>query len=805
MRISFNLLKEFIGISQSPKEIADILTSLGFEVEEYIDYNEKYKNFVIGIVNSCQKISERLSFCKVSDGLNIYEVVCGAPNVNVGQKVVIALPGAIIPKNNMVIQPTIIRGYPSNGMICSEDELGIGETSTQILVLDNEAPVGKSFADYFELNDVVYEIGITPNRGDCLSHLGISRELSAYLDIPLNLPPSQLTEDKSLSINEFVSVELFDAEKCPRYTARLIFDVKLTESPVWLKSRLIKLGLRSINSIVDVTNYVMLELGQPLHAFDFDKLSKGKIIVKTASDGEKFVTLDGKERELDSSILMICDGDRPVAIGGVMGGENSEIGEGTKNVLLESAFFNPVSIRRTAKKLGLSSESSYRFERGVDYENTIFALNRASQLIATLGAGKLVSGWIDVYPKALPKRQVSFRFDRARKIIGADISNETMRKILIGLHFKPIKQNLEQVVFEVPSFRFDVEQEIDLIEEVTRFYGYDNISEDTSYNITFTGDKQKNQLELPSLRAKIKDYFVARGFTEILTPNLYSPQKTKLFYNSDFIEIANPLGEEFSIVRPSIIPSLLEVVKFNINIGKKDFKLFEIGKEFIKDRNSFSFIEGIKEQEVLGVALAGLCYPFQWGINNRRFDFYDVKGIVEHFFNSFGIRYEENYTKPNEDEIFDGECSRIFLSGEFVGAYGAVSEKVKKFFDIEEEIYILYIYLEKIYSQEQKLHKYQKISPFPVVRRDLAFVVDETIQAERLYYVIKANAGQYLRDIVLFDVFKGKNIGEGKKNLAFALYFNSDERTLTDEEVQLRLDNIVASVKAEIGGELRAF
>ncbi len=805
MKISFNLLKEFVHLAQSPKEIAYILTSIGFEVEEYIDFNEKYKHFVVGVVTSCEKISEKLSFCKVSDGKSIYEIVCGAPNVNVGHKVVLALPGAIIPKNNMLIQPTTIRGYTSNGMICSEEELEIGDCGTEILVLDNDAPIGKPFADYYELNDVVYEIGITPNRGDCLSHLGIARELSAYLDQPLNLPAIDFEEDKSLNIDDFVSVEVHDIEKCPRYTARLIFDVNLTKSPTWLKSRLIKLGLRSINAIVDVTNYVMLELGQPLHAFDFDKLSKSMIIVKTASDGEKFVTLDDKERELDSSILMICDGDKPVAIGGVMGGANSEIGPGTKNVLLESAFFNPISIRRTTKKLGLSSESSYRFERGVDYGNTLFALHRAAQLITSLCNGKLASGWIDVYPKPFPKKQIGFRFDRARKVIGADISNETMRKILHSLHFKPLKQNLEQVIFEVPSFRFDVEQEIDLIEEVARFYGYDNISEDTSYNISYSGENKKNQLELPKLRAKIKDYFVSRGFTEILTPNLYSPQKTKLFYNGDFIEITNPLGEEFSIVRPSIIPSLLEVVKFNINIGKKDLKLFEIGKQFIKDKNGWRFIEGINEQEILGIALSGLSYPFQWGMNNRKFDFYDAKGIVDHFFHSFGINYEEDLTKLEEVEIFGNECARIFISEEFVGAYGAVSEKVKKFFDIEEDIYLIIINLEKIYSQEQKLSKYQKISQFPVVRRDLAFIVDDTVEAETLYNIIKSSAGEYLRDIVLFDVFKGKNIGEGKKNLAFALYFNSHERTLTDEEVQLWLDNIVASVKAKAGGELRAF
>ncbi|MFN3269826.1 MAG: phenylalanine--tRNA ligase subunit beta, partial [Candidatus Kapaibacteriota bacterium] len=478
MRISFKLLNEFIDLQRDPKDIANVLTSIGFEVEEFIDFAEKYRNFFVAEVKSVEKITEKLSFCKVDNGKETVDVVCGAPNVANGQKVVLAMPGAIIPKGEFEIKPTVIRGYRSNGMICSEDELEIGDCADEILVLEESAPVGKPFSEYFGLDDVVFEIGITPNRGDCLSHLGIARELSAYFEIPLRIPFFEMKENSDVNISQFVSVEILDTEKCPRYSAKLIKNVKVGESPSWLKSKLILLGLRPINSIVDVTNYVMMELGQPLHAFDFDKLALNKIIVRTASEGEKFVTLDGKERILDSSMLMICDGEKPVAIGGVMGGENSEITSDTRNVLLESAFFNPASIRRTSKKLGLSSESSYRFERGVDYDNVVFALNRAANLIAYLGNGELVSGNIDVYPNKIPRKFVSFRFERARNVIGADISNETMVNYLVHLGFKIADQKLGKVVFEVPSHRFDVEQEIDLIEEVARFFGYDKIPED---------------------------------------------------------------------------------------------------------------------------------------------------------------------------------------------------------------------------------------------------------------------------------------------------------------------------------------
>ncbi|MGB9771559.1 MAG: phenylalanine--tRNA ligase subunit beta [Candidatus Kapaibacteriota bacterium] len=805
MRISFKLLKEFIDLQLNPKEVANVLTSIGFEVEELLDFEEKYKNFVVAEVVSCEKISERLSFCKVYDGREIIEVVCGARNVVAGVKVVLALPGAIIPKNKIEIKPTVIKGFQSNGMICSEDELEVGANADEILVLEKDAPVGMPFAQYFGLDDVVYELGITPNRGDCLSHLGIARELSAYFGLPLRLPLANVEENSSSRIEDFVTIEVMDSEKCPRYSAKLIRNVQVGDSPIWLKSRLILFGLRPINSIVDVTNYVMMELGQPLHAFDFDKLAHNKIIVRTAKAKEVFVSLDGRERILDETMLMICDGEKPVAIGGVMGGANSEITDETKNVLLESAFFDPVSIRRTSKRLGLTSESSYRFERGVDYGNVVFALNRAASLIALIGNGELISGHYDVCTKQLPKKYVSFRFDRARSVIGAEISNETMLNYLVNLGFKISEQKLGKVIFEVPSYRFDVEQEIDLIEEVARFFGYDSIPEDRSFTVTYSGDSSKTPLDIPQARQEVKNYFISRGFVEILTQNLYSPKKTSLFNNEEYIELENPLGEEYSIMRPSIIPSLLEVIKFNINIGRKDLRLFEVGKEFHKNPASKKFIDGIEEREILAIGLTGLAYPLQWGLNNRQVDFYDLKGTVEHFLQSFKIEsYKIDYDRV-ADEVFGPEHATIKINSKKIGEFGIVSQKVNKLFDIEEEVFVCYINLEEIYSKKKKLAVYRKVSQFPVVRRDLAFVVDDTLEVGKLFETIESSAGKYLRDIVLFDVFKGKNIGEGRKNVAFALFFNSDERTLKDDEIQEWINNVVNRVKSDFGGELRVF
>lgn len=805
MRISYNFLKEFVDLDITPNDVAKTLTSLGFEVEEIFDFGQKYQNIVIGEVLVCDKISDKLTFCKVSDGKNIHEVVCGAPNVAHGQKVVLALPGAIIPKNNVVIKPTTIRGYNSNGMICSEDELEIGDCNTEILVMNQDAPIGKNFGEYFGLNDVVFEIAVTPNRGDCLSHLGIARELSAYFNLPLKIPYWEAKESSTDKIEDLVSIEILDANKCPRYSARIVRNITVSESPNWLKSRLILLGLRPINAIVDVTNYVMMELGQPLHAFDYDKLAGKKIIVRTAVDGEKFVTLDGKERTLDSTMLMICDAEKPVAIGGVMGGENSEITPATRNVLLESAYFNPVSIRRTSKKLGLTSDSSYRFERGVDYNNIVFALNRAANLIAMLGNGELVAGYIDIYPAKIFRKFVSFRFDRARKIIGSDIPNERMEKILTNLGFKVEKRSNERILFEVPSYRFDVEQEIDLIEDIARFYGYDNIPQDRSFTISYSGYEGKTLLDVPELRQKIKDYFVARGFTEILTQNLYSPKKTLYFCNEEMIEIENPLGEEYSIVRPSIFPLILEVAKYNINVGKKDIRFFEIGKEFKKNVNSQKFIEGIEEREVLAIAISGQKYPLQWGFENRKVDFYDLKGIVEHFFASFKIDNFEIVGTTDKNEIFTSEYSIIKINGRTCGEFGLISSRIKKLFDLEEDIYLFSLDLEPIYTRQKSVEKYEKISPFPVIRRDLAFVVADDVLSFDMLKVIWENGGEFLRDVQIFDVYKGKNIGEGRKNLAFALFFNSHERTLTDEEVQEAINRIVDCVTSQFKAEIRIF
>lgn len=806
MKIVLSLLNEFVELTEAPEKIAEILTKLGLEVEEVTYWDSKYKNFVVGKVIECKQLNveSRLSLCKVDVGSNVKTIVCGASNVATGQNVVVALPGAILPNRLLKIEPKDFGNVRSEGMICSESELGIGDDAGGILVLPSDAVAGSDFTEYFGLDDVVFEIGITPNRADCLSHLGVARELSAYLGKKLHFPKIELKEESEENIEGLISVEVLDSEKCPRYTARVIKDVQITESPRWLKNYLIMMGLRPINTIVDVTNYVMMELGQPLHAFDYDRLSGKRIIVRTASEGEKFTSIDGKERILDSSMLMICDTEKPVAIGGVMGGENSEISSTTRNVLLESAFFLPSSIRRTSKKLSLSSESSYRFERGVDISNVPVALDRAAHLIAKLSNGVLVKGKVDSYPSKLERKKIDFRFERARSVIGVDIPNSRMNEILSSLGFDSVETGIEKTTFAVPFHRVDVSLEIDLIEEVARFYGYNNVPEDTSYSITYEGEKIGENLSVPKLRNQIREYFIARGFTEFLTPNLYSPQKAKLVIENDFIELSNPLGEELSIMRPSIVPPILEAIGYNLRVGKSDLRILEVGKIFCKTANRTKFIEGIEEREVFAIALVGNAYPLQWGMPNRKVDFFDIKGVVQDFIMQFRISSYVFEKLPNS-KVYTSEAMTLAIDGKKFCEFGGISKKLLKEFDIEENVFLALFDLDFLYGLKEQTVKYEKISPYPVVRRDLAFVFDEQTPIENIENIIQSKGGPELRRTVLFDVYRGKNLGEGKKSLAFALYFNSFERTLTDEEIDTWINNIVEGIKIKLNGQLRVF
>ncbi len=802
MKISLNWLKELIDFDMTPRELDESLTMLGIEVESIENLSEKLNGFFVAEVTECEKHpdADKLSVCKVNMGANDLQVICGAPNVQKGQRVVLGVSGATVPSAGFKLEKRKIRGIESNGMICSQSELELGDDSSGIWVLPEGATIGMPIAEYLKINDVIFEISVTPNRADCLSHIGISREISALTGNPIRYPKYEQTSSQ-LNVNDFVKVIIEDSEKCPRYTAKLVKNCKITESPDWLKIRLQNIGLRPINVAVDVTNLVLMETGQPLHGFDFNKINSGTIVVKSAKDNDKFTTLDDKERQLDSSMLMIADPEKYIAIGGVMGGQNSEITDDTKDILIESAYFLPTSVRKTSKKLSLQSDSSYRFERGVDFENVPNVCERAAHLIAELTGGELCEGIIDVYPNPLKRAELVFRYDRARKIIGADIDNATMLKIIKQLNFDILSESEESLTLLAPSYRVDIQLEIDVIEEIARLYNYNNINSDFSSNIDFGFQKIDKNLTAPILRNNIRQFFVNQGFTEILTQNQTDPKSISL-RKLDAVKISNPLGEELSLMRTSLINSSLKVISHNIRNGISDIKLFEIGKIFLKENSDNNFISGISENENLIIALTGNFAPNQWGIKSREFDFYDIKGIFEDFAEFFSLQ-KIKFSKDNNLELLSSDFLNISSNEKLIATIGEIKKNILKHYDIEQKVYIAEINLSQLYSLKLANKTYQAISLYPAINRDLAFLLPKDIQAGDVLDTIKKIDNKYLKEVVLFDVYDGEKLGNNQKSLAFALTFRALDHTLKESEIELIINKIINKIETQFSAQLR--
>jgi len=601
LKVSLQWLSDYVDLSGiSVDEILDKITNAGLEVEEVIDQAKMFDNFIVGFVKEKKKHpnADKLSLCIVSDGKEDYKVVCGAPNVDQGQKIVFAKVGAVIPNEDFKIKKAKIRGEESFGMICSEKEIGVSDNHDGIWVLPEEAKEGTPLAEALNMNDVIIDIAITPNRPDALSHIGVARDIAAIFDRSLKLPELKLDEDKKSSA-DFASIEIVDSEKCPRYVGKVVTGVKIQESPAWFKTRLTNIGLRPINNVVDVTNYVQYEIGQPLHSFDLNRLGEKKIIVRQAGADKKFTTLDSKERELRSEDLMICDADKPVAIAGVMGGENSEVYPDTKDILIESAYFNPSSIRKTSKLLGLSTDSSYRFERGTDPENTVWAAKRAAQLIAEFSGGKIAKGEIDIYPNPVEKTNLELRFKRVDRILGITVKPKEVVSILSKLGFGILNETDKVVKVEVPTYRPDVEREIDLIEEVARIYGYEKIP--SIEKISMALEKKIDQSEFDG---NLRHSLTALGFQEIVTNSLFNESVAESFGKS--VSVMNPKTIEMSNLRPSLVPGMLTAISKNIKVRENNLTFFEIGKIFIKKTESkIKSFEDFEESKHLLIAITG--------------------------------------------------------------------------------------------------------------------------------------------------------------------------------------------------------
>ncbi len=800
MKISLNWLREYIPDFKydSVQSLSEKMVSAGLDIEAIEDESKIFDKFVIGEVIEMQKHpnADKLSLCKVNTGDTVLSIVCGAPNVEAGQKVCVAKIGAVIPNGNFEIRKTKIRGELSEGMICSEKELNMSDSHEGILVLNGDAKVGEKFSDHINANNIIFEIGITPNRGDLYSHIGVAREVAAIYDKRISIPEIKITESNDLT-KDLVKIKIENHDLCKRFTGRVIRNIEIKESPDWLKKRLASVGLKPKNNIVDITNFVMFETGQPLHAFDYDKIKGKKIIVKTANDGDKFITLDSKERVLNSDSLMVCDAERSIGIAGIMGGKDSEISSDTKNIFIESAYFDPVSIRKNSKKLMLQTDASQRFERGIDVNMVEYASNRATQLIHENAGGEVSKDLYDDYPVKFQKIEIGLSPEKTNKLIGIELSEDEIKKILGKIEIDFVKKAGNKMIFEIPEFRrLDILREIDLIEEIARIYGYDNIEGDTNFRISvsdtakYGGDDFKKTKEIAA-------YLTGRGFNQILTNPLTEKNRLKTF-QGNIVKLKNSISVEMDALRTDLAFSMLKIISNNFNNSGKDIslKLFEIGKVYSNEGDKF------KEENRLILAMSGkndseLIYG-----GDKEFDLFSIKGEAEMFLSKLNL---ENFTLfYYNDKVLDEIKTDIRLNNESIGKIFKIESSLKKEFEIESDVYIAEFYLDKIFRKILNSKKYREISKFPSVTRDLALVVDSKVTYDELKNSILNSGGSLLKSVKLFDHYEDSKLGENKKSLAFTLKFSSIERTLTDDAINDIIDKIVKDLGTKLGASLRA-
>jgi phenylalanyl-tRNA synthetase beta chain len=808
VRVSARWLREFVATDRAPADLRELLVGAGIEVAALTPAIEGLSGVLVAEVEAVERHLDltrpghQNRLCRVAAGARRYEVVCGAPNVRPGLRTALAPPGATLPGGRR-IEATAIRGTVSEGMLCSERELGIGEDASGLIELPADAPPGADLVEYLGLDDTMFEIEITPNRPDALSVRGLAREVAVLTGAALR-PPLTDVREGGVDVTGLAAVEILDPDLCPRYAARAIVGLTIRPSPPWLAQRLRAAGLRPINNAVDATNYVLWELGQPLHAFDLDTLTERRIVVRRARLGERLITLDGRDRALAPDMLMICDAARPVAVGGVMGGADTEVAHRTTAVLLESACFQPGSIRRTARALGLSTEAAYRFERGTDIEGVVAALDRAAQLIADLGGGTLARGVIDVYLAPASPTRLTLRPDRVRRLIGAAPGCPDMARILRGLGFD-VEESGSVLAVTVPSFRRDIVQEDDLVEEVVRIWGYDKIP------LTLNPGNQQSVVRRPgTLRVarSVARALTGAGLTEVITYAFVDPDRLKEMGGGDggdLIALQNPLSRERSVMRPALAPGLLEVVSSNLSRQITDVRVFEIGNAFGPHRPE----DGDRpahEELWAGLALTGLRHPRAWHTLPAAVDVYDAKGAVMRALVAVGVPGVEvrPLTVETGPRYLEAErASAIVLDGSPIGWFGEVAAAAREAFDLPHPVFLAEISLSALAGRPVVTPTFRPLPRFPAVQRDLAVVVDAAVTAGAIEAAIRALGVPHLVRVALFDVYQGSQIAPGRRSLAWNLTFQAVDRTLTDEEVNALHGRIVEEISRRFGAEIR--
>ncbi|WP_282135787.1 phenylalanine--tRNA ligase subunit beta [Seonamhaeicola maritimus] len=808
MKISYNWLKQFIKIDWAPEKAGELLTDLGLEVEGIESYQSikgGLEGVVVGEVLTCIKHpnADKLKVTTVNIGEDApVQIVCGAPNVAVGQKVPVATIGTTLyteEGEGWKIKKGKIRGEESFGMICAEDELGLGKSHEGIMVLDQGLKVGTSCADIFDIeNDHVFEIGLTPNRADAMGHLGTARDLKAgLLQKELNLElitPSVSSfhvENRTLKID----VDVINKDLAPRYCGVAISGIKVSDSPTWLQNRLKAIGLSPINNIVDATNYVLHDLGQPLHAFDAVKIAGSKVEVKTLKKGTKFITLDGVERELHEDDLMICDAEKPMCIAGVFGGIHSGVTESTTSIFLESAYFNPVSIRKSAKRHGLNTDASFRFERGIDPNITEYALKRAALLIQELAGGEITSDIVDIYPNKIEDFQVRLSFDKAKKLIGEEIPRETIKSILTSLEIKVNNVTETGLGLTVPAYRNDVQREADVIEEVLRVYGYNNIKTTEKLNASISSTSRFDDHRIQNV---VGNQLVSQGFYEIMANSLTTAKYVELskqLKEEHNISMLNPLSGDLGVMRQSLLFSGLEAVSYNINRKQDDLKLFEFGKTY------HQYNETREEFKHLSVFVTGNRSQERWTSSIQKSDFFFLKGTISSILDRLGLsRYK---VSPVKNDVFSEGVSLSLGKNKLVD-FGLVNKKILKHFGISQNVLFADFNWDTILdiAKHNKV-KFKDIPKYPAVRRDFALLLDETVSFEDIDKIASQTEKQLLKDVDLFDVYQGKNLPKGKKSYAVSFTLQDENKTLTDKQIDKIMKKLQTNFEKQLGAELR--
>ena len=806
MKISYNWLKQFIKIDLQSEDTASLLTDLGLEVEVVSNYQTVrggLEGVVVGHVLSCEKHpdADRLSITSVDlGGETPVQIVCGASNVAKGQKVPVATIGTkLFDKEGVAfeIKKGKIRGQDSFGMICAEDELGLGTSHDGIMILDSKLKPGTPAAEVFNIeNDEIFEIGLTPNRADAMSHYGVARDLRAGLlqkNISVELITPTVSKFRIDNRATKIDVDVKNDKLAPRYCGITISGITVKESPDWIKNRLRAIGITPKNNIVDITNYILHDLGQPLHAFDVAKIS-GKITVKTVQSGTKFITLDEVERTLHEEDLMICDDNGPLCLAGIFGGKNSGVTEATTAIFLESAYFNPVSIRKSAKRHALNTDASFRFERGIDPNITEFALKRAALLIKEVAGGEITSDLIDIYPKQIEDFAVFLSFEKTAKLIGQALPKETIKKILASLDIKVNSVSDAGLGLIIPSYRVDVQREVDVIEEILRVYGYNNIEFSMKLNATISNTTRHEDHKVQNIVASQMN---SLGFHEMMSNSLTTPDYVKL---SDLLKeeynvtMLNPLSNDLSAMRQSLLFSGLEAVSYNINRKNSDLKLFEFGKTYHK------FPSGYNEPKHLTLFLTGKRTAENWTNAEKNSDFFLFKGYVTAVLNRLGINNLTNGT--TQADVF-AEGISIASANDTLVEFGSVKKSILKHFDIKQEVFYADFNWNLILKSIQNRIKFTDIPKYPEVRRDLALLVDISTTFDAIYKVARQTEKVVLKDINLFDVYQGKNLPEGKKSYAVSFTLQDNTKTLTDDQIDKIMNKLQKNLESEVGVSLR--